>query len=337
MKITIYSEHGLDLDLHCISDNISRLAPDLNVVTGTTPFNINGLFVLSPISYKELSPALLNESADSDNVILFTKLQYDNNYFWDEFGNKAIISLSGWHHLTSLTHNNGAVFFICARIMEALDIGLRHDDNTGCVKDFLMDKTGVDLGMRSGSVCSECSMEFHNHGNRSHVAILSQIQSILGDLGKASRTDMDICEYWKMRAEGEDFDVFLCHNDQDKDQVRKMNVQLQAENIRTWFDEEQLPPGRLWQELLEEQIVKIKTVAVLVGQSGIGPWQNIELRAFLSEFAGRRCPIIPVILPDPSNIPQLPLFLRQFTWVDFRKTSPDPFAQLLWGIRGRRN
>ncbi|MFX0200176.1 MAG: toll/interleukin-1 receptor domain-containing protein [Candidatus Hodarchaeota archaeon] len=336
MKITIYSEHGLDLDLQCISENISRLAPDLNVVKGKMSFKIKGFFVLYPSSYKQLSRALLRESADSDEIILFTEHPYDNNYFWEELDNKAIISLSGWDHLTNLPRNNGTIFFICATVMQALDIGVRHDENTGCINDFLMDKTGVDLGMRSGSVCSECLADYRSHGNPVHVAILSQIQTILGELGAASRADMDICEYWRMRAEEEDFDVFLCHNSQDKDEVRDMNVRLQAENIRTWFDEEQLPPGRLWQELLEEQIAKIKTAAVFVGQSGMGPWQDIELRAFLSEFVRRRCPVIPVILPKCLTVPQLPLFLKQFIWVDFRKTTPDPFEHLLWGIRGRK-
>jgi hypothetical protein len=179
-------------------------------------------------------------------------------------------------------------------------------------------------------------VDFRTNGNLAGADILSQIQNVLGELAAASRTDMDICEYWRMRDGEGNFDVFVCHNSRDKDEVRKMNGRLQAEHIRTWFDEEQLPPGRLWQELLEEQISQIKSAAVFVGQSGTGPWQDIELRAFLSEFMRRRCPIIPVILPKCVTVPNLPLFLRQFTWVDFRRTTPDPFAHLLWGIRGKK-
>ena len=130
--------------------------------------------------------------------------------------------------------------------------------------------------------------------------------------------------------------MFLCHNSKDKPEVRCVNKALQARRLATWLDEEQLPPGRVWQELLEAQIESIGSVAVFVGESGFGPWQDVEMRAFLSEFVKRRCPVIPVILEGCSKIPQLPLFMRQFTWVDFRKQEPPPLDMLVWGITGTK-
>ncbi|MCX6908625.1 MAG: toll/interleukin-1 receptor domain-containing protein [Verrucomicrobia bacterium] len=336
MKITLYSDKTLDLDLQCIADNVSRLAPDLTVVTGRAPFRLTTDVVSSPDSYKRLSKEILTESANSDLVILFTEHPYDNNYFWEGVGNKSIISFWAWEHLTTISRNNGAVFFLCAILMHEHDIGVRHDDNTGCINDFWMDKTGVDLGMRSGSVCPTCLSQFRSDGNQAHAGILAQLQTLLNDISAASRTDLDICDYWRMRAADGHFDVFLCHNSHDKDAVRDMNAKLQGRKIKTWFDEEQLPPGRMWQELLEEQIQQIKTAAIFVGESGLGPWQDVELRAFLTEFVKRRCPVIPVILAQCTTVPQLPLFLKQFTWVDFRKPKPNPFGQLLWGITGKR-
>jgi hypothetical protein len=249
MKISVYGEGSLGLELQCIAENVQRLAPQLCVVKGKAAFAIKSILVSFPHSYKQLSPAILRESADSDYVALFTKHPYDNNFFWEELGNKAIISLSGWDHLTSIPPNNGAVFFICAMIMQVLNIGVRHDDNTGCINDFWMDKTGVDLGMRAGCVCAECLA----HGKRTHGPMLSQVQTILNDISTASRTGMDICDYWRMRATEDEFDVFLCHNSRDKDAVRSMGRRLEEKDIRTWFDEDQLPPGRLWQELLDSR------------------------------------------------------------------------------------
>jgi len=337
MKVTTYGERSLAIDLDCIAESVPKLAPDLTVVKGATSFRIGQPVVSFPDSYDQLAPALLRECAGSDYVALFTECPYDNNYFWEGLGNKAIISLWGWEHLTDLPANNGAVFFLCAMVLQGLDIGVRHDDRTGCINDLWMDKTSVDLGMKSGLVCSECLDHFREHGNSAYGGVLEQIKTVLNDLSTASRTDMDICDYWRMRVAEEQFDVFLCHNSQDKDAVRSMNAKLREAGIRTWFDEEQLPPGRLWQELLEDQIAQIKTAAVFVGQSGLGPWQDIELRAFLGEFVKRRCPVIPIILEDCASVPRLPLFLRQFTWVDFRKPMPDPFGQLLWGIRGHKD
>ncbi len=132
------------------------------------------------------------------------------------------------------------------------------------------------------------------------------------------------------------FQVFLCHNSQDKAEIRALNNTLKSRGINTWFDEEQLPPGRAWQELLEQQIQDIDSAAVIVGESGIGPWQNSEMRAFISEFVNRKCHVIPVILESCKNVPQLPPFLRQLTCVDFRKHEPNPIEQLLWGITGTK-
>ena len=95
-------------------------------------------------------------------------------------------------------------------------------------------------------------------------------------------------------------------------------------------------PGLPWQRVLEEQIENIKCAAVFVGKKGIGPWQQAELDAFLREFASRKCPVIPVLLSNAPKKPRLPVFLKGMTWVDFRKTEPDPFGQLIWGITGER-
>ena len=133
-----------------------------------------------------------------------------------------------------------------------------------------------------------------------------------------------------------EFDVFLCHNSQDKPEVKKIARQLQQEGLKPWLDEWELPPGSSWQELLEEQIEDIKTAAVFVGSSGFGPWQKREMRAFLSEFVDRGCPVIPVLLENAPQKPKLPIFLRAMTWVDFRRRESNPMKRLVWGVTGNK-
>lgn len=134
-----------------------------------------------------------------------------------------------------------------------------------------------------------------------------------------------------------DFDVFLCHNSADKDEVKRVGERLKERGILPWLDEWELRPGLPWQRLLEEQIERIKSAAVFVGNDGVGPWQRQELDAFLREFVGRNCPVIPVVLPNAPKKPALPIFLKGMTWVDFRKDSPDPLMRLIWGITGNRS
>jgi WD40 repeat protein len=133
-----------------------------------------------------------------------------------------------------------------------------------------------------------------------------------------------------------DFDVFLCHKGIDKPVVKKIGEQLKVEGLLPWLDEWELRPGLPWQRALEQQIEHIKSAAVFVGKDGLGPWQQMELEAFLREFVDRGCPVIPVLLDYAPDKPQLPVFLRGMEWVDFRKSDPEPLERLIWGITGTR-
>jgi hypothetical protein len=133
------------------------------------------------------------------------------------------------------------------------------------------------------------------------------------------------------------FDVFLCHNSDDKPQVRQIAEQLEALGIRVWLDERELRPGVRWQRILQETIPQIEAAAVFVGSNGLGPWQEQEIESFLIAFAQtHHKPIIPVLLSAASSAPELPIFLQGRTWVDFRQEEPNPIAQLFWGITGKK-
>ena len=132
------------------------------------------------------------------------------------------------------------------------------------------------------------------------------------------------------------FDVFLCHNSEDKSAVIEIAEQLRRRGLKPWLDVWELQPGAIWQYALEQQIESIGAVAVFAGQKGMGPWQSEEIYAFLQEFIRRKCPVIPVMLSETKTQPRLPIFLRNRHWVDFRLQEPDPFSQLIWGITGER-
>ncbi|MBD3218334.1 MAG: TIR domain-containing protein [candidate division Zixibacteria bacterium] len=133
------------------------------------------------------------------------------------------------------------------------------------------------------------------------------------------------------------YDVFLCHNSEDKPIVKKIGRELKRRGMNPWLDEWELQPGLPWQDSIEEQIEKIKSAAVFVGKSGLGPWQRAEIRGLLSQFVDRSIPVIPVILSTAPKKPKLPLFLREMTWVDFRVDNPDPINRLIWGITGEKH
>ncbi|MEH1872603.1 GUN4 domain-containing protein [Nostoc sp.] len=134
----------------------------------------------------------------------------------------------------------------------------------------------------------------------------------------------------------EKFDVFLCHNSKDKPAVIQVAEQLKQRGISPWLDIWHLRPGFSWQDSLDEQINQIQAAAVFVGNSGFGPWQDQEIKAFIRAFVQRKCPVIPVLLADAPQEPVLPVFLQGLMWVDFRLQNPEPMGQLMWGITGEK-
>jgi hypothetical protein len=130
--------------------------------------------------------------------------------------------------------------------------------------------------------------------------------------------------------------VFLCYNSGDRQEVRRLDEQLRANGVSTWFDERDLRPGTPWIRELQRLISQVDAAAVCVGKSGIGPWQTEEIEAFLLELKKRDCPLIPVILPNCEATPALPPFLGTRQWVNFRRDDPDPLRQLIWGVTGER-
>jgi len=131
------------------------------------------------------------------------------------------------------------------------------------------------------------------------------------------------------------FDVFLSHNSKDKPAVRKLRDALCSHGLRVWLDKDELRPGIPWQKLLEAGIKNSKSVAVLVGNDGLGPWEDEEMQAALQLAVKDGRPVIPVLLPGATTEPELPMFLSNRTWVDLRAgITKEGLDELVWGITG---
>ncbi|HEX9940827.1 MAG TPA: TIR domain-containing protein [Thermoanaerobaculia bacterium] len=141
--------------------------------------------------------------------------------------------------------------------------------------------------------------------------------------------------------DGPRFDVFLSHMSGDKPVVEALARLLKNRGIEPWLDKWNLIPGRPWQEAIEKALDACASCAVCLGPSGIGPWQNEEMRAAINRRVSRdrgRFHVIPVLLPGakPHKQDGLPAFLTATTWVEFRDTIEDERAlhRLICGIRG---
>jgi hypothetical protein len=135
-----------------------------------------------------------------------------------------------------------------------------------------------------------------------------------------------------------EFDVFLAHNRADKRAVAAIGDALKQRGLNPWLDSEQIPPGRWFQDVIQQAIPQVQSAAVFIGTHGVGNWQQLELRTFVAECVDAALPVIPVLLPGVDGIPVQYRFLRELNWVRFGETLNDPGAldALEWGITGRR-
>src|SRR5688572_33056489 len=86
--------------------------------------------------------------------------------------------------------------------------------------------------------------------------------------------------------------LFLSYSREDADAVRDVRARLEARGVRTFVDWHDLTPGLPWPDALERALRDSRAVAVFVGRSGFGVWQQREMHYALhlqaqSEFSLR--------------------------------------------------
>ena len=94
-----------------------------------------------------------------------------------------------------------------------------------------------------------------------------------------------------------------------------------------------------WQPAIEKAVAESETCAVFIGPSGLGPWQNEEMRAAIDRRvreSDRRFRVIPVLPPGAERAERssLPTFLAATTWVEFRDSldDSDAFHRSRWPL-----
>jgi len=134
------------------------------------------------------------------------------------------------------------------------------------------------------------------------------------------------------------FDVFLAHNSEDKALVLRLGQQLRNQGINPWIDVEQIPPGRWFQDVIQSAVRSVKAAAIVIGMAGVGRWQALELRAFVTRCVDRGVPLIPVLLPGVTEIPSELVFLQDASFVKFDCDVDEEkiLSRLVWGITGER-
>lgn len=99
-----------------------------------------------------------------------------------------------------------------------------------------------------------------------------------------------------------DFDLFLCHASENKDFVRPLAAELEALDVRVWFDETAITVGDSLRESIDRGLVRSRFGAVIFSNDFFAKrWTAYELNGLVSrEMQGRKV-ILPVWHPDLTH------------------------------------
>ena len=116
---------------------------------------------------------------------------------------------------------------------------------------------------------------------------------------------------------------FLSHAGEDSESAKELARQIRESGIKVWLDVDNLKPGDLWQNNLENALNIATAFLVYVGKSGVKGWVDREVRFALSRnVKENNFPIIPVLGPGAS-VSELPIFLTQHQYLDLRSGIKD--------------
>lgn len=189
MRILLVLDEGLNIDLE-------RSINILNTVCNTVSFDsckdvVNTGSRSSYVDLEKEIDVLNRRLIDSkrDYTIYVTLRRFEDNWFFHSTRNTMILSFFGWEHYTNLPLENGLFYFITDALALRIVRGFRHEKTTGCIYDFLWDKTGVDIGMKMAYICDKCLRRVENRARSTPVFsnILFDLMKILDILSSASK------------------------------------------------------------------------------------------------------------------------------------------------------
>ena len=143
------------------------------------------------------------------------------------------------------------------------------------------------------------------------------------------------------RRTSEQYDLFISYNRNDSTRASQLVRELEQRGVRAWMDKLNLAPCELWQTEITEALTHANDIAVLIGASGLGGWQELELQLAFAKQPERKRRIIPVPLPQAPRALTLPDLLAPYMFCDLRADNRaqqiDSLADVLLVDRELRN
>jgi len=200
IKVGIIKEPDLNLEIDRLVFYLNSICEGIYFSNLAFSSYLTDREVSYPNSFTSILGKLDKSFDEYEYVLYLTDKQYDNNYYYDELESIIIISFANWRTYTTLPKNNGFIYFICSLFSETIDETERHYVNTGCIYDFLVDKTGIDTGMKKASICPDCYQRIANNKTEPQdLVILHNLNNLMKELSNSSVWGQDIVVYWSSK------------------------------------------------------------------------------------------------------------------------------------------
>ncbi len=111
------------------------------------------------------------------------------------------------------------------------------------------------------------------------------------------------------------YDVFVSYSSKGKKVASDLARRLKKAGLKVWLDAWTIRGGDHFAEKIEAGLDRSRSVAVLVGPGGYGPWQKREIARAVED---RHLRVIPVLLPRARRGARTPLALAGLSRVDLR-------------------
>ncbi|KYK38276.1 MAG: hypothetical protein AYK18_17520 [Theionarchaea archaeon DG-70] len=153
MKILLVQDEGIKIDLERSSNILNDLCNTVRFESYKSPINVelpSPYSIIRKTSYISLKKetellSQITSNIEKDYLFYVTSRRHRDNYFLHASGNVIICSFFGWEYYTNLPVENGLFYFIADCLALQILEDFRHQKLTGCIYDFLGDKTGVDI------------------------------------------------------------------------------------------------------------------------------------------------------------------------------------------------
>lgn len=270
MIVKLYKEEDVEVDLENLIKYLNEFSKNITFQLGIESFKIKDENVILSNADKYLTSKIKKETEYDLFDLFITNKQYPDNYFFHEIDNKKnILSLYGWHDLTSYSKNTGVFYFILWILALYIDSEERHIDDIyfDCIYNFARDKTEIDAMIHNACICDTCQERLESIGDDNKL--IFELLNLLDELNKLSRND--IIEYWNSLKK-EKVKIFFSYAHKDREFLNEFKEYIKVFErnglVERWDDNE-LIVGEKWNESIKDKIYSADIIIFLISSTSL--------------------------------------------------------------------